>query len=948
MPHASLIPRALLRGAIAALTCAGGLTVAFPAAAQEPCFERLDNGIDMTGWQRSTTNHHGPGLGWTVEDGALVGRQTTGQLGGILMTDRMYQNVEVVFEVKIDWSCDSGFFFRTTAGDRAYQVTIDHLTGGTVGGIYGESFATLVQALDFTLTDLGSTAVVAPGRTPIFDLAAWPTIWHPTDWNEMRARIEGNPPHIQVWISNLKVADFTDAQVRNEIALAGPLAIQVHGGDRFIAGGAVRFRNVRAKDLNVVCAPDAGDASPGAGQPEAATASDAKSIDDARSIDDAPGDRSVGAAADVGSRTNPSPGSDAETAPDAPASGAGATSGAGSGSGCACGTSRSRADTNLALLLLLASAGAMRHRRSPILRRASALAFTATLVACSGGNESPTVSNTAASTSGPGSSGSGGTGSGSTGSGSSGSGDGGSGGVGAGGTAGGGGGDAGIDVGQTSGPFQIADPVRIDSGLVSGTAGRDASITVFKGIPFAAPPVGTNRWKPPQSVGPWPDVRKADKFGNICMQATQAPFQVWTEEFIVPPDLAYSEDCLNLNVWTDKSSTNGKRPVYLFIHGGAYVSGSGSCAVYDGEGLAKKGVVVVTTNYRLGNFGFLAHPELTVESPNHASGNYALLDMIAALEWIKRNIAQFGGDPGNVTVGGQSAGSGAVHMLTMSPLAKGLIRGAITESLNMITAGNTSTLASKEAAGTAAFSGKTLAEMRAMSAAAVLAVTYMSGPVIDGYSLPGDLLATLKAGMQNDVAMISGMVRGDAPSTATTLAAYRSSANATYGAMSADFLVAYPATDDASATAQAAVVAVDKQNALEYALARARAAHGNAKTYLYYFDHSMPPPPNAPQSTGAFHTADVPYTFNYFYKPVDVQKLRPWTQTDYDLGQAMSSYWASFAAKQDPNGAGLSTWAPYSGEIQLQELGDSVRPLAPLDNAKASFWKAYYASQLGI
>jgi len=186
-----------------------------------------------------------------------------------------------VFEVKIDWGCDSGFFFRTTGGDRAYQVTIDHLTGGTVGGIYGESFATLVQALDFTLTDLGSTAVVTPGRTPIFDLAAWPTIWHPTDFNEIRARIEGNPPHTQVWISNLKVSDFTDDQVRNEIGLAGPLAIQVHGGDRFIAGGAVRFRNVRAKDLTLFCmdALDAGDASPGTSQPEAATERDAQSID---------------------------------------------------------------------------------------------------------------------------------------------------------------------------------------------------------------------------------------------------------------------------------------------------------------------------------------------------------------------------------------------------------------------------------------------------------------------------------------------------------------------------------------------------------------------------------------------------------------------------------------------------------------------------------------------
>jgi len=250
-----------LRVTIASLTCLGRLAIACPAAAQEPCFERLDNGVDTVGWQPSATNHHGPGLGWTVENGAMVGRQTAGQLGGILMTSKTFRDVEVLFEVQIDWGCDSGFFFRTTAGDRAYQITLDHLLGGGIGTIYGEGFTAPLRAGDYTLSDQGNTAIVERGHCSMFDLSKWFTIWHPTDFNEIRARIEGNPPHIQVWISNVKVTDFTDDQVRREIAVAGPLALQVHFGDRWVAGGSVRFRNIRARDLSVVCEGpvDAGD-----------------------------------------------------------------------------------------------------------------------------------------------------------------------------------------------------------------------------------------------------------------------------------------------------------------------------------------------------------------------------------------------------------------------------------------------------------------------------------------------------------------------------------------------------------------------------------------------------------------------------------------------------------------------------------------------------------------
>jgi MYXO-CTERM domain-containing protein len=239
--------------ALLALCAASFFQLSF-AVAQERCFERLDNGVDMTGWKRSSTNHHGPGNGWTVEGGAFVGRQTAGNQGGILMTDKTFKDVEVIFQVKIDWGCDSGFFFRTTAGDRGYQVNLDHLQDSGVGTIYGEGFAQELRYRPYFLSNMGMTANKDPDLVPFFDLSKWSTIWKPTDFNEIRARVEGNPPHMQVWISGLQVIDFTDAMTRAEIDATGPLAIQVHGGaERWLANGSVQFKNIRAKDLSVPC-----------------------------------------------------------------------------------------------------------------------------------------------------------------------------------------------------------------------------------------------------------------------------------------------------------------------------------------------------------------------------------------------------------------------------------------------------------------------------------------------------------------------------------------------------------------------------------------------------------------------------------------------------------------------------------------------------------------------
>ncbi len=255
MHPVSKAPHRLTLGCCTGSSIAVALLLATPVAAQEACFERLDNGVDLTGWSPSPTNMHGPGQGWTVEDGAIVGRQTDGQQGGILVTDASYQDVEVILEVKIDWGCDSGLFFRTTDGNRAYQVTIDHVSDSAVGTIWGEAFPQELREIPYLLTDDGNTAVLAPDRheEPIFDLALWPSLWDPTAFNEIRARIEDNPPHMQVWISGTQVMDFTETILRDDVNASGPLAIQVHGGSRWISGGTVAFRNIRVRDLSLPC-----------------------------------------------------------------------------------------------------------------------------------------------------------------------------------------------------------------------------------------------------------------------------------------------------------------------------------------------------------------------------------------------------------------------------------------------------------------------------------------------------------------------------------------------------------------------------------------------------------------------------------------------------------------------------------------------------------------------
>lgn len=301
--------------------------------------------------------------------------------------------------------------------------------------------------------------------------------------------------------------------------------------------------------------------------------------------------------------------------------------------------------------------------------------------------------------------------------------------------------------------------IKTKSGPIAGTTTPEGDIRIFKGIPFAAPPVGALRWRAPQPVAKWKGTKDCTDFSASAMQAAPQPFLFWPTEYLIPAE-PISEDCLYLNVWSAAKTKKEKRPVLVFIHGGGFRSGGAACPIYDGEAMARQGVVFVTINYRVGVFGFLAHPELTAESGENASGNYGLLDMVAALEWVQKNIGAFGGDPGNVTIAGQSAGAFAVNYLTASPLAKGLFHRAIAESGGSFAGRPVQRLGEAEAQGLAFGQGLnavSLAALRAKSADEIQqAANAPASPIIDGYFISASIHDVFAKGAQNDVPTLVG------------------------------------------------------------------------------------------------------------------------------------------------------------------------------------------------
>lgn len=482
--------------------------------------------------------------------------------------------------------------------------------------------------------------------------------------------------------------------------------------------------------------------------------------------------------------------------------------------------------------------------------------------------------------------------------------------------------------------------VKVEGGLISGTYNDEGDVAIYKGIPYAAAPVGDLRWKAPQDVEAWDGVKECTEWGASAIQTEQAPFLMWSTEFIIE-DTGYSEDCLTLNVWTSTDSEVEKKPVVVYIHGGGFTSGGSSCEVYDGEYLASQDVVYVSINYRVGILGFLATTALSEESEEGVSGNYALMDQIAALQWVHDNIEQFGGDPENVTIMGQSAGAGSVNMLVNSPKAAGLFNKAISMSFNSVDA-VMPTMEEKEAAGDELFKDMTLEEMRALSTDELMAMKWSSSFCKDGVYLTEDYAENLASGGANDVTLMSGFVTGDTMLFAsirtnsqgeTDFAYYEEQAKNIFGDCAEECLDVYPA-DDETAAEVIGEIQVHSMKALQNDLAKAHDAGSDNPTYLYLFTHVMP----GETDFGAFHTSDVPYFLNVF------SDLRAdyWTDEDYKMGEIMSSYLLNFVKTGDPNGEGLAQWNPSGGDFTIFNLDIECQELSMTEEQKA-FFEHYYA-----
>jgi para-nitrobenzyl esterase len=462
--------------------------------------------------------------------------------------------------------------------------------------------------------------------------------------------------------------------------------------------------------------------------------------------------------------------------------------------------------------------------------------------------------------------------------------------------------------------------VRTDSGLVEGVSEPGGKVVAFEGIPYAAPPVGELRWKPPQAAPKWDGVRSAKGFGPHCPQFENSPD-------IVFRDPGSSEDCLTLNVWTPASARKERLPVMVWVHGGGFAYGGSSEPRQDGRNLAEHHVIVVSMNYRLGIFGFLVHPELTAESSHHASGNYGLMDMTTALEWVKRNIASFGGDPDNITLFGDSAGSFAVSALMASPISRGMLSKAIGESggaffsPGLVVESREKREERDTSVAKAAFGTSRLAELRKLSATEIVRDVVgklgpvVFGPDIDGYFLPDSVPHIYAAGEQAHIPLLAGwtgdegrnqVVLANPKITATSFVAQ---AQREFGAKSEKFLALYPARTSEELQNSAAEYAGDHSIAYStWKWLEAQAKTDDAPAFRYVFELGSPGDKNHPASLGAFHTDDIEYVFG----TLESRSGATWRPEDRELSERMMSYWTNFARTGDPNGPALPKWPAYT------------------------------------
>ncbi len=494
------------------------------------------------------------------------------------------------------------------------------------------------------------------------------------------------------------------------------------------------------------------------------------------------------------------------------------------------------------------------------------------------------------------------------------------------------------------GRAQATRPVQVTGGLVAGTV-APSGVRAFRGIPFAAPPVGALRWRPPQPVTPWRGVRAATAFGPRCMQLPIFSDMVFRSN-------GMSEDCLYLNVWVPPAARASRRralPVLLYIYGGGFVGGDGSELRYDGESLARRGIVVVTTNYRLGVFGFLALAALAAESPHHAAGDYGLLDQVAALGWVRRNIAAFGGDPRRITIGGESAGSISVSALMASPLSRDLIAGAIGESGGMFYptfAPVTLDSAVRQGEAFARLVGDTtLAALRGLPAESLLQATGRPGvswfrATVDGWFLPGTPAAVFAAGRQAHIPLLVGWNseesgwRGLLGTEPPTPESYAAAVRKLFGPDADEALRLLPGRTADEVMASGTFLAGARFISYStWKWAELQGRTGRRPVYLYYFDHPRPAPrvpTGNPVPTGAVHSAEIEYALGN----LATNQVYAWTAEDDSASAAMEGYFAAFVKTGNPND-GLPRWpaafAPDSVRVMVMETHPHAEPAAHPD-----------------
>ncbi len=474
------------------------------------------------------------------------------------------------------------------------------------------------------------------------------------------------------------------------------------------------------------------------------------------------------------------------------------------------------------------------------------------------------------------------------------------------------------------------------NGILEGVVSPDGKVRTFKGIPYAAPPIGPLRWKPPQPATPWTGVRKAVDFGARCMQT-----RVYDD--MIFRDAGPSEDCLYLNVWLPENHGQSPLPVMVWIYGGGFKAGATSEPRQDGGNLSKKGVLVVSMNYRLGIFGFFSHPELAKESGHNSSGNYGLMDQLAALQWVHDNIALFGGDPDNVTIFGESAGSSSVSALVATPLAKGLFHRAIGESGAVVAPKEGKSLKETERVDTqfakSALGAKSLSALRAKPAAELLeAAAKKDAPGfswnIDGYFFPESPEAIYAAGKQNHVALLAGwnldegsyqdFFDKEAPTPENFAAKVRS----LYGSNADTILKLYPAANVAEVKRSAADLDGDRFIAFStWKWLEFQTRTGQSPVYRYHFEETLP---LAPNSTDKEPTAPHASEIEFVFQVLSSRDL-PWRPQDEKTSELMGSYWTNFAKTGDPNGEGLPHWPTYVPE-KYEVMHLSANPEARPDD----------------